>query len=471
MKRTNLHLREFKSYVFAVSRHPIPFKFRLFAEAKVLPRLHLKGYKRAKKQELAICLLHSLVVAYKRGACLADVADTGEAGVRMRVELWNAILAAKLAIKCTGSESAKVLTRYYATKKLLALRKKWHLEVLVDVELQHNTDLDRATPHGLVYLHTGRIDLVTGKPLPAKDRKQAIDFKHLCSDLGIEMLRSIEDTVEAFNDNNLRHSWKFYVTDPDTGRQRSSPLNPCLRQIHVGQFFRAVRFYSWSELSGQNLSKEERKTILIDGEHVAELDFSASVIRMMYHLRGLDPQGDLYRPERIFRESYADASIDEQHTLRKFVKQVTLICLNVKSRAAARSSVGKLLKEHEDRETLWAAIRGLEGTDIKGIVRRVAGAHKDKADKWYLRNNGKAKSQYGIADQFFSGIGLQMMTEESKVMKRLLTAFTKAEEPALMIHDAVVCKVSVVKFAKKAMTKAYQQLSTTDFLPVIKRSF
>jgi hypothetical protein len=106
-----------------------------------------------------------------------------------------------------------------------------------------------------------------------------------------------------------------------------------------------------------------------------------------------------------------------------------------------------------------------DGPDIAGIVDKVVSAHS--IDEW--TSNGV--KQYGIADQFFCGAGLKMISEESKRMRVVIQCFTDAKKPALMIHDAVVCKRSDSEFAKRAMTEAHQCMYTTEFRPVIKCEF
>lgn len=466
-------LRELRSTRFAISEHPLTVKFQLFFNRKVLPLLELDGYKVEQKHNLLAHMIHSLVVTRKRGGCVADSRDTAKPDVRLRCELWDLIVSKKLATKCLGSEASGKVTRYAATDALIKLRKEYSLEFLVDLNLKRNSELDRATAHGLVYLHTGKIDPATGEPLERSRQKLGIPFKHLSTPVGLEMVREIEDSVEAFNLNNVRgHCWEFYVTDPVTGRQHVSPLNPCLRQIHCGSWYRAVRFYSWSELSGQSLSKDERQTILIDGKPVTELDFSASQIRMLYHLRGLDPAGDLYRPERILPTAYKSKLTQERRDLlRDLVKRATLICLNVKSRKTAYQSIRHWLNEHPERSYLWTIIKDVEETNIKGVVSRIVLAHCDKSDEWRKWDGEKYRSKFGIGDLFFQTTGLQMMTEESKIMRQLMILFTQARKPALMIHDGLVCKVSDAKFARKAMISAYQLMLSTNFCPQIKTSF
>lgn len=436
------------------SRHPLPLRFRVFFERVIEPRLTLRGYKLDEKRELAARIVHSLVVARKRSACVADSRDTHKPGVAMRVAVWNAIRKAGLAKTAIGSELARRTTRYQATPRLMKLRKRWTLDDLVDMNLKRNSHEEAPTSHALVILRSEKVPATCESP-PANKRSREIDFRPMCSELGMEWLESVEDAIEAFNRNNLAHSWMFRTVDAASDLEPCSPLNPCVRQIHYGgQFFlRGMRFHSWSNLSGQCLSRIERRTILIDGQRVAELDFSGSQLRLLYHWRNIDPdQADVYQPERIFPKAHRKFDKAERKVLREFVKRATLLCLNVGSRAKAHSSVGKHLSEHEQRSLLWDAMN-CDGFDIKVLVQRIVQTH------------------HQIADWFFTSSSGLMMTSESHVMFRIMKAFTEAGKPALTIHDAIVCKTADVKFAQRVMRKSYQHVHTTRFKPVIKREF
>ncbi len=383
MKRRfkNQHFREAPSFPLRTSDdsgHPLPSKFHTFYKNVVRRRLKLTGYKLKDKSELAVWMIRGLIMARQRSGVVADSRDNSESGVTLRLSVWNAIVAAKLADSALGSERSGCVTRYRATNRLMRLHERWELDELVDVALRRNTEEELPTEHSLICLHSERLP-IKRKPgglrrKPNKTKAMPIAFRHLCIAIGLEWVRNTEDAIEAFNRNNLCHTWQFTVVDPHAdGAPMSSPLNPCVRQIHYGgQFFlRGMRFHSWSELSGQSLSKVERKTILIDGEAATELDFSCSQIRTMYHWRNIDPPyKDVYRPKKIFPRSYRKLDNGECRILREFVKSATLRCLNVKSRGRAHSSVTNCIKSSETSSLLWAAMTE-DGLSVQQLVRRI----------------------------------------------------------------------------------------------------
>lgn len=71
---------------------------------------------------------------------------------------------------------------------------------------------------------------------------------------------------------------------------------------------------------------------------------------------------------------------------------------------------------------------------------------------------------------FTKNIGI-LITSESNVMFKIMQAFMAAKKPLLPIHDAVVCKLSDRKFARRTMIEAYQYVHSTEFKPRIKTEF
>lgn len=465
--RDNYHLRELPSHVF--DEHKLTPEFRQFVHEEVLPRIILKGYKRDRQRELVTHAVHNLVTTGLVGACVSDTRDTHTPGVKLRVKVWDAVIAAGLARHCLGSEAAVQVTRYRATDKLLALREQWELRLLLDLHLARNTEMREPSPQALIYLHSGKVDPATGRILPEDQQKQPVslaDYIARHAQLGpdgkpdpraikngLDYFRKVEDIIERINRSNLEHSWQAFTTDHETGNKYVFQPNPCLRQIHVGELFRAVRLYSWSVLSGQNLAKGVRQSMLIDGEPVAEFDFSGLATRMLYHLAGLDPKGDVYQPEKVLPKFHAlaNASKAKKAIARDFVKQATNIFWNVSTRAKAHSSVGKLLVEHEQSEFLGKVLSTVEGIDPTDVVARIMKAHP------------------GLRDQFFTATGLELMTLDGKIMLHILMAFAAAGKPALGIHDAIVCKESDAEFTRQTMAEVYAKFM--GFEPAISRVF
>lgn len=431
-------------------------EFVEFVDTEILPQVTLSGYKQAEKQTLLRHATHNLIVTGLAGRVVADGRDCREPGVRLRAGVWDVLLAADFAEQCRGSEVSGKVTRYGATSKLLALRRWWQLRMLEDIDLARNSELAAPTDRALVYLHSGKLDMVTGEPLPEEEQRQPIRFIDQMTRTaqlgpdgnadpraiqnGLDFFRSREDTIESINQNNLEHGWAATCTHED-GTTTTFQPNVSLRQIHVGDFFEAARLYSFGALSGQNLSKSVRRTMRIDGEPAAEFDFSGMHPRMLYSRVRARPASDPYAPDQVLPRCHAEPGI------RAFVKRATNICLNCGGRAKAHSSISNLLR----RDIQLCGMVEAELPDVCDVVDRILEVHAP------------------IREYFFTRVGMELMTSDGKVMLAIMRAFRDARKPALPIHDAIICRVSDADFALETMTSMYLLLLAHQ--PVIKREF
>src|SRR5262249_46946791 len=152
-------------------------------------------------------------------AVVADSRRKTDSETRTRAAVWDSIVTAGLAARSLGSESSGKVTRYYATKALMALRKIWRLEDLVPLDLKRNTQLGNdPVPFALVYIHSGTLDPTTGDPLPPEQSKVGVPLT------GGDHWEHVEDVIELFNENVLNFSWKVKLTDPATGKTFTHPV-------------------------------------------------------------------------------------------------------------------------------------------------------------------------------------------------------------------------------------------------------
>jgi hypothetical protein len=470
MKRDNYNFRELTSHRFDPDDlEELEPSFERFFDEKVRSLVTIGGYKVAAKLHLAAHIVNKLIQTGLTAGCVSDSRDTKLSGVRLRIAIWDAIVDAGLAHACLGSEQARMVTRYRATTKLLKLRKRWELKLFANANLARNSEMKKPTRLALVCLHSGKVCLATGELLPENERKKPISIREHVERRaqrdqdgkpdpravanGLAHWRATEDRIDRVNRVNAKHTWEAYTTT-ESGLEVLRPVNPFVRQIHVGQMFRAVRLYSWGLLSGQNMPKEVRRTMRIDGEPVAELDFSGMAPRMLYHFKGHNPTGDVYRPSALLPAYYHSklADRDGKAILRQFIKLATNICFNVSSRDKARLAVRGLLYQHPKRQFIRTVLREVEGlSKAADIVDRIVEAHP------------------AISDAFFTEAGLRLMTVDGQIMLRILEAITAEGKPVLGIHDAIVCKTEDIDFAREAMVDAYCQFHR--FEPVIKLVF
>jgi hypothetical protein len=464
-ERKNLHFRDMDSTRFSIGSDILPEEFCEFVNDEIWPHLMIGEHKTQKRRQLTIRCVHALISTGLVNRVVADDRDWHVTGAKARCKVWDALIAAGFARMSLGSEESGKVTRYAATATLLRLRKVWELRLLVDLNLKRNTKCKKPTKHALVVLHKGKIDLSTGQPLEDVDVKRPLPLRGEIADTwpqlfvneqrelaircGLDYWRIVENSLNAINRKNLRHSWIAFNDDGIAFQP-----NPCLRQIHCGKFFRGARLYSWSQVSGQNLSKETRRRMLIDEEATVEWDFSCLHIRMLYHLMELNPKGDLYRPEMVFPTLWAIGYDKEQEIVRDFLKRATNILLNTSSRGKANSAVGLLVKDHKEARLLRQVIKEVEGTSPKGVVQRIVDCHPDVAEFFFCETE----------------TGMQLMGIDGAMMHTMLNEFVlNHRKPVLAIHDAFVVRRSDAKKARLVMSETYQKFC--GFPPSIHRAF
>ncbi|MCD4692888.1 MAG: hypothetical protein K8R79_08240 [Calditrichales bacterium] len=452
----------------------IPFRFQLFVEKEIWPKLKPlhEGYKIKDKKETAAQILHNLISAGLTNKVVADTRDVNTEGVRLRIKIWDCLIQKKLCRMCKGSEESGRITLYRATGKLLELREEWELKLFEDLELKRNTEEAIPTNHALVVLHSGKTDWLTGRLLEDENKRKPISIKErieaTCQrdkddiykpdkqalENGLNFHRETENLINEINTENLAHTWIAYKESEMDNIIAFRP-NVCLRQIHSGRLFRGTRLHSWGNLSGQGMPKEQRQTIQIDGEQSAEVDSHCHAIRMLYHLNRIDEREDVYWPEKVFKHyfSFNNISLDKRKIVRGFVKIATNICLNTPSINSASGAVRKHLKENEHGTFLKDLIYKTEESNINGILQRLIKAHPKK-----------------VENNFFTEIGLELMTTDGNIMLCTLEELVvQRHVPALAIHDSLVIRSSDIAIATEIFSKNYCKF--TRFKPVLKRVF
>ena len=448
----NKHLREQKSGAYREDK--LTDEFCEFVSEQVLPLATLRGYKQDEKRRVLTNVVHNLILLELAGRVVADSRNNATNGLRIGV--WDAVVEAGLANKCTGSESSRMVTRYRPTGKLMKLRVHWKLAML--------TGTSAATPDDrkLVRLHTGKRDVV-GDKLPEDRQKQPINLgAHIAkraqseengsTDRGIENgldhWRGVSDVIAQINAMNLNHGWAAKRTHDDRTESVWQP-SVSLCQIHSGHLHSAGRLYTLTALSGQLLPKAERSRMLIDGQPTAELDFSGMHPRMLYHRARQNPSGDIYKPSSVLPDAYQSAKPGQRKTLRSFVKRATNICLNATSRSAANSSVANVVRKSDAPAYLATAINAVGGA--VGVVDQIVSAHPV------------------IADQFFTCVGMELMDIDGKIMLRIMYDLATNNIPAMPIHDSICCRATDVDLVRKLMADTYMMFM--NWQPEISRVY
>lgn len=438
----HLHLRDLPSLTLGTPHRVTP-EFKRFAiETLIEPLDLLRGYKRDEKEKAALAIISTLLLAGQRFKTVADSRDENKAG--LRIPIWDALVRARYAKRCTGSEASGMVTRYYATTLLHNLFTDWTLGDTIE---QH---FDRES-----WIDPDRFKLVVIKP--SKDERDDDSGEKLNNEQRWNQLKPIppehadwvrneECCIDVLNRFNLKHGWSVTITD-ERGAQRAIQPGVTLQQQHVGEFMRWKRLYTPGSWGAQNLPKAVRRTMRIDGERTASLDFKCSMLRLWYHVADYDPDiRDLYQPDELFPKVWeTTADPFARPAARNLAKKLSIISLNAPSKVVAAKALEKWLSESESPH--YKAVLDSEGISTRDLVERFVRLH-------------------AMCGLFTKGkIGKTLMSLESTIMLDICMALQEFGRPVLPIHDEVVVKAIDVEFAEQVMIERYR--ARMGFAPVV----
>lgn len=187
------------------------------------------------------------------------------------------------------------------------------------------------------------------------------------------------------------------------------------RVFNNGSFKLGGRLYGgfWMNLKKQ----ARRKYLVIDGEAVAELDYGQMALRQLYGKAGVrPPQGDLYAvPDLPWREG---------------VKRVINAALYADKRQDRMpKGVRELFPDSITYNQVWSVIEEYHAP---------------------------------IAGNFFKGIGMVLMFEESEIMIEILRRSRELGYVALPIHDSVLTSRSAAPHVKGIMEEVFKERTGLD---------
>ncbi|MBN1362552.1 MAG: hypothetical protein JW993_18285 [Sedimentisphaerales bacterium] len=419
--------------------------FQRFAQTEIIPQLKLGNRLLDRKHLDVMVILANLFLAHKAGGkVLADSRDTGNREARSRIPLYDAMLHADMVLRQIGSEQSHKQTRYALNRELAEMALDWEFPDVVDPLLDEPTS-ERCQPSALAP--------VILRPRKSREPGHAYGERSIpfppMSEEELHVVQQLEQSIMTINYQHLtRHAWLYTVLD-----QRGRPIginqpNPIMRAIFNGDFQHGGRFYSYGVNGYQNLSKVERRTILIDGEPIAERDFSGFHTRLLYHKEGLPFEGDVYLPHevlpRLYKGHHRQALRDAG---RDFIKTATNIIINAGN---LRSAIGAT------KQAVWNNPAYQEALDAAGT----------RPDKVILRIERIHKA---IACYYHSGIGLEMQGEDAFIALYVMMHFNTQGKPALSLHDGILCKLSDADLAQATMHYIYELMY--EFPPEIKQDW
>ncbi len=172
-----------------------------------------------------------------------------------------------------------------------------------------------------------------------------------------------------------------------------------------------------------------RQYILLNGEPVVELDFSALHIRIFYHMQGIDYREDPYR------------AICDRPDERRIYKLVQLIAINAEDEKNAVMAIREQLRKN--------------------------GIWEELTDERILKRLRRFKEGHPAIGKYLNaGIGLTLQNLDGKITDRVLTVMTGEGIPCLPVHDSYIVPRPHRALLEEVMSQAYEEVM--GFLPVIK---
>ncbi|MBA7478643.1 hypothetical protein ES707_14071 [subsurface metagenome] len=212
----------------------------------------------------------------------------------------------------------------------------------------------------------------------------------------------------------------------------------CMRRVGLTRTFNlggVGRWFQRGELSYQQLPKEQRAKLLLDGEEVAELDYSAMHPHILYAWEGQQCPGDFY-----------DRITEHCRCPRFVAKSLTLFAVNAPSHASLSSAVNldkaketkANLGRAEPKPILYDELKR-QGLEPRNVVGAISEAHP------------------AIAKYIFSGSANRLMLAESEIMTSVLLSLMEVGIPALHVHDSVVAPSRDRDTVRRVMEDEYRR--------------
>ncbi|MER9070065.1 hypothetical protein NKH84_26445 [Mesorhizobium sp. M0902] len=243
-----------------------------------------------------------------------------------------------------------------------------------------------------------------------------------------KLLLDYADTPETIAMRADMTAINAFLTEADIGLDGSPPQLPVFltRRFQIEHLDASHAFDQHGRLYGgfwMSLPKTQRHLIRINGEEVADLDFTAMFPQLAYLEAGaVLPQGDPYRG------------------------------IEGLPRAAAKKGLSALLCRRGAMRRLPSEVREIIGKEWN-------------ADRL---SQALAKRHPAIASMFGTGLGLRLMFTESRILVAALRALMAQGVPALPMHDGIMVPVSREPVAMWTLAQVSLEVAGTA-LPVVRK--
>ncbi|WP_457153133.1 hypothetical protein [Mesorhizobium sp. P5_C1] len=245
-----------------------------------------------------------------------------------------------------------------------------------------------------------------------------------------KLLLDYADTPETVAMRADMTAINAFLNEADIRLDGSPPPPPVLltRRFQIEHQDAPHTFDQHGRLYGgfwMNLPKTQRHLLRVDGEEVADLDFTAMFPQLAYLQAGQTlPQGDPYSG------------------------------IGGLPRAAAKMGLSALLCRRGTMRRLPSEVREAAGNEWN--AERLSGA--------------LAERHPAIASMFGTGLGLRLMLTESRILVATLRTLMEQGVPALPMHDGIMVPASKEKEAREAMDSVAVTIVGV-VLPVTRKGF
>ncbi|MFP4572919.1 MAG: hypothetical protein ACLFNW_08120 [Desulfobacterales bacterium] len=197
------------------------------------------------------------------------------------------------------------------------------------------------------------------------------------------------------------------------------------RVYNLGSFDLGGRFYGAFHL---RMPSELRQLTYINGNNMAEADYKALHIRMLYHMEQIDYRGDPYE------------AICKNPEDRSFFKRLQLIAINAPTETKVLKGI---------RHEIWKNDLNYKSknNDLYPLLERFKQAHKP------------------IAKYLATGIGRTLQNMDSAITESILMTLKKKGIPALPVHDSYVVEEKHKGLLAEVMNETYEKFM--GYQPVI----
>ena len=257
------------------------------------------------------------------------------------------------------------------------------------------------------------------------NKKEEIGFEYT------EDLEAIRSSLIRYN-NLLRKTHIAIPHYPKEGVLKSNrlkisynPDNKFVRRIYNnGTFEDGGRFYGgfW-----QNMPKQWRIRIRIDGQPIVEHDYSGLHINLLYAQENQQYEGD---PYSLNHNLFSDEE------LRPYLKTLLLIMLN--------------------------------GRNEKQVLNAVRNAMQWETQLWPYHNYNHQEfitlltnKHIPIRKYLYSGYGIKLQNIDSSITQHIIDTFTKKGITVLSIHDSFICDAHYGEELTKEMERAYKSITSS----------